>query len=284
MTNSEKKELQSKLFYGNAKKSNSAISKRSNMLYVTPVERQILREKREVLKVMLQNSQNREEKASLTLEKSVVTASKLKSVLPEVSLKQQNDVSSEILSKLHCDVSSEISPNLHSVVSSKELQNSQKKDENTSLALEKNIVAVSKLKKAVSLEVELKRLKPQKDVSSKLHCDVSSEIPTKSHYVASSKEQQSEKYFPIFYSNSSPNKSPKAKVSHVNESTTAAVVSPQALHVNLPGTPKTRRCLPVRESPNRQQAVIDAGQKNIGAKQCGLCGMVYTTNLPHLFG
>ena len=60
-----------------------------------------------------------------------------------------------------------------------------------------------------------------------------------------------------------------------------SAVSPQALHISLPGTPKTRRCLPVQESPKQQQAIIDAGQKKIGASQCNLCGMVYTVNLPH---
>ena len=180
MTNSESnKELHSKLFYGNARRSNSVISKSSNKLYISPAERQMLREKREVLKAMLQNTPYENVKTSLVSEKKIT-----------------------------------ISPNL-----------------------QENI---------------------------------------------SSEGKQLERFFPIFYSNSSPNKSPKPKTSTVAmTSDTVAVVSPQALHISLPGTPKTRRCVPVRDSPKRHQAVIDAGQKKIGANQCGLCGMVYTINLPH---
>ena len=88
------------------------------------------------------------------------------------------------------------------------------------------------------------------------------------------------KLYPIFYLRS-PQNSPPKKIQQKSKLSTVAPVSPQALQLSLTGTPKTRRSIPLNESPKKQQLIIDAGQKAFGAIQCKLCGMVYTVSLPH---
>ena len=182
MTNSSKlKQMNSKHFYGSSNRTNPSISKKDRPKYLSSVDRQVLREKREVLKALIENSPAKIPPAP---------------IVPS--------------SPRCCDSSSTVG------------------EENTRI------------------------------------------------------KQQREKLFPIFYSQSSPSVSPSGKSNRKSpETIQVAAVSPQALRISLPGTPKTRGCVPFRESPKRQQAIIDAGQKTIGASQCSLCGMVYTANLPH---
>ncbi|CAK8692485.1 N-acetyltransferase ESCO1-like [Clavelina lepadiformis] len=96
-------------------------------------------------------------------------------------------------------------------------------------------------------------------------------------------------YFPIFNAKGSPKQNssllsslkPANSPSSSSSASSSFSISPQNLHLSLPGTPKTRKCDTSKESPKTKQMIIDAGQKKFGPIQCNICGMVYTVNHPY---